>query len=198
MVLHLMVWESKSLPSLLCKLFLFSDSFSYIPNNIMKQLLYITSLSFLLLILTACIGSKTLVLEPLTSDSNTRSITIKAFADTERDHPQRSKRFTTILEEQIYFGTRFSKGSDITLEYRFLELDPGSRYGKWVGCGLLNLGEGRLKVEVVFIDNRSHKIIGKIHTEENMKAGVYGGSFEDVLKHAAIDIAKYAKLSMRN
>ena len=134
----------------------------------------------------------------MTSCSNTSSINIKAFSDTERDHPQRSKRFTTMLEQQIYLRAKFSKGSDITLEYRFLELDPGSRYGRWFGSSLLNLGEGRLKVEVVFIDNRSHKIIGKIHTEENMKAGVYGGSFEDVLKHAAIDIAKYAKLSMRN
>lgn len=155
------------------------------------NLLCILAISF---ILVGCGATKTMVLEPIERQNTVKKLCIVKSDSTTTVNPEVEKYFAEALHTKIFKEYGFQEGNDIAIKYRFIQLNEGSRFGRWMFGGIGNCGEGSTTVEVKFIDNAQNaKEIGKIHTEGKIGSGFFGGDMDNAIKGAAEEIADYVK-----
>lgn len=156
----------------------------------MKNCLNFGLITLCLIALSGCGAGKVLVLEPVNPCQSVRTIHVQPTADTIKLDPTMAKKFEKILTAKMYAKDKFSPGNEITLKYRFLQLNEGNRFSRWFLGGIGNAGEGTLTVEACYFD-KSGKQIGKIQAEGKIGSGMFGGSFENAFEKAADEIVKY-------
>lgn len=100
------------------------------------------------------------------------------------------ERFEKKLKDKLYKNSMFSAGDDLTIRYRFIQLDEGNKLARWFMGGLGNAGEGSVTVESKFFDSAG-KEIGKIHTEGKIGSGFLGGSFDNAIDQSSERLAEY-------
>lgn len=161
----------------------------------MKNYLNFGLISLFLIALTGCGAGKVLVLEPVNSPCPIRSIHLQPTADTIKLEPTMAKKFEKILASKMYAKNKFTSGDEITLKYRFLQLNEGNRFSRWFLGGIGNAGEGTLTVEATYFD-KSGKQIGKVQAEGKIGSGMFGGSFENAFEKAADEIVQYTYASL--
>ena len=83
----------------------------------------------------------------------------------------------------------FSSGDELTVRYRFVGHDEGSRVGRWLTAGLA--GGSKTYIEAEFID-RSGVTVGRVRSEGAVGMGVFGGSAKSGIDGAVKKIAQYA------
>jgi len=104
--------------------------------------------------------------------------------------------FTEKLNELLYQKGGLKKGTDVTLTFRFVQFNPGSRLGRWFTGGIGNTGEGSLTIEVVYTDGTG-KSLGKIMSEGKIGSGFLGGSSDNAIEKAAAEVASYTLTHFR-
>ena len=149
-------------------------------------------------ILSGCGATKTMVLEPIETQDTVKKLRIEKDKSTTIVEPEVEKCFEENLHEQLFKDAGFQEGNDITLKYRFLQMNEGSRFKRWMTGGIGNCGEGSSTVEVRFIDNtKNAKEIGKIHAQGTIGSGIFGGSMDSSVKSVAEEVATYAKTNFK-
>jgi hypothetical protein len=104
--------------------------------------------------------------------------------------------FTNKLSQYLYEEDGFRKGPDLTISYRFVQYDPGSRFSRWFFGGLGNAGEGSLTVEAKYLDP-TDKELATINVEGRIGSGVFGGALSNAVDKAAEKLAEYTKANFR-
>ncbi len=164
----------------------------------MKKLLIKSYLIAIGLALTGCGATKTMVLEPLERQQTVKKLNVKRDKNTAIVDAAVEKSFEEHLKWQLFTKAGFQEGNDITLQYRFLQMNEGSRFKRWMTGGLGNCGEGSTTIEVKFIDNTQNgKELGKIHTEGRIGSGLFGGSLDSAVEGVAEEIVEYAKAHLQ-
>ena len=82
-------------------------------------------------------------------------------------------------------------GDDLTIEYRVLFDDAGSRLHRLFWLGLV--GEGKLEVEVVFKDAAGNPL-ARVRAEGTIQGGLLGGAYDRAVDEAASRVADYTLL----
>ena len=157
----------------------------------MKNILLIL---FCSLSLVGCGAGRLTVLDPLECDEVALKIKIQRTKDTVKTNPERVEEFESLLRKELR-NKGAIEGSDITLSYRFVQVNEGNRFGRWLTGGIGNLGEGSLTIEVKYI-NRQGREIGRIMSEGKIGSGLWGGGFSNALEKAAEEIAQYTAKSL--
>lgn len=150
----------------------------------------IAIISVATLILQACGSGRTLVLDPVKNPHQSGGIHICS-TQSSTEVPEEIKiTFDTLLREKLYKEEGVKEGSETTLNYRFVQMNEGSRFKRWFLGGIGNSGEGTLTTEVTYLD-KNNTVIGKIHTEGKIGSGMFGGGFSNAIETAVDQIVQY-------
>ena len=102
---------------------------------------------------------------------------------------KRRANFLDRFRRAMYEKGAFKPGEEMTIEYRFLVYDEGSRVKRHViGFGA---GEAEILVQAVFKDTTGQPL-GRVETTGRVTSGIVGGDFKDAFNRAAEKIAAYA------
>jgi hypothetical protein len=105
-----------------------------------------------------------------------------------------------VFEEKLgtflYGDGGFQKGSDLKIEYRFIQFNPGSRFARYMLGGIGNTGEGSITVEAKYFDNTGKEVCS-VHCEGKIGSGVFGGDFDNAIEKAAKEITDYTKQTFK-
>ena len=150
----------------------------------------IAIISVATLILQACGSGRTLVLDPVKNPHQSGGIRICS-TQSSTEVPEEIKiTFDTLLREKLYKEEGVKEGSETTLNYRFVQMNEGSRFKRWFLGGSGHSGEGTLTTEVTYLD-KNNTVIGKIHTEGKIGSGMFGGGFSNAIETAVDQIVQY-------
>ncbi len=157
----------------------------------MKKYLLIP-LMIIIGLLQGCGSGRTTVLDPVKLNKAASGITIVAASEhTANIKNDDLKFFEKQLATHLYKEFKMTKGNDITMKYRFIQFNPGSRFKRYMLAGFGNSGEASTIVEFTFL-NKSGVKIGLIHAEGRIGSGIFGGSIDEVFDTAAQEGAAYA------
>jgi hypothetical protein len=98
-------------------------------------------------------------------------------------------KFVEYLNDYLFKEGPFQKGSDLLIQYRFIQYRPGSQFTRWM-IGFLG-GRGSITIEAKFMD-RNRTPLATIQAYGEISAGFFGGSFNYAVDNAAEEVAKYA------
>jgi hypothetical protein len=147
----------------------------------------------IVLLAAACAGATTKVMAPPDAAVRSRAIMIMHGENTVEVPVEHVVYFQRRLERALYKKGGFERGAGLILEYRFVQLDPGSRFARFVPGPS---GKGTLTVEVRFYDDVATEL-ARIETGGEILGGLFGGSFKDALDKAAQEAADYAVANFR-
>ena len=102
--------------------------------------------------------------------------------------------FQTKLGEELYQEGAFVNGDEMTMRYRFIQLDNGSRAERYLLGPIA--GKGTMTIEIIYLDSEGTEV-AKIHTGGEVSGGFFGGSFKSALDKAAQEAAEYAISNFR-
>ena len=145
---------------------------------------------FALLLVQACASGTTTVLAPAERDAKFSSASIVSGDDTVDVEEEFADYYEEKLREYLYAEDGFSEGEDLTVQFRFIQLDKGSRAARYfIGLGA---GKGALTIETVFLDADGVEV-AKIQSGGEIAGGFAGGGFREAIAKAAEKTADYAK-----
>jgi len=148
----------------------------------------------LLIALAGCASATTTVLEPSSSAVKAETMTINHGDDTVAVDAEYGSYFRTKLGEELYAEGGFADGAEMTLQYRFIQLDQGSRAARYMLGPIA--GKGTMTIEILYLDAEGAQV-AKIHTGGEVSGGFFGGSFKSALDKAAKEAAEYAIANFR-
>ena len=106
--------------------------------------------------------------------------------DDNRDYTARK------LNEAIFGGAKpiFVEGSGLTLRWRYVGFNEGSRFGRYMTAGIA--GASKVVLEVEFVD-QSGEVVSTVRGEGSVSGGIGGGSNKSGIDKAVQKIAEYAE-----
>jgi hypothetical protein len=143
--------------------------------------------------ISACASGATTVLTPPPAlmQATYNTLKIESGTDTVSIPADARAHFEKRLNEYLLTATpptKFKSGNDLTLRYRFIQFDEGSRALRYiVGFGA---GRGKMTAEVTFVDGQG-KEVARINVEGEISAGFFGGDFDMAISQAARQVADY-------
>ncbi|HSB05386.1 MAG TPA: DUF4410 domain-containing protein [Thermodesulfobacteriota bacterium] len=161
-----------------------------------KELGCLFCVCVLIIALTGCGAGKTMVLKPSEDRLHVSSVEISEKDSTVNAPIEAKSSFQEMLTKFLYESGGFQKGSDLKIQYRFVQYSPGSQLTRWFWGGLGNMGEGALTIEAKYFDSNG-KEIATIQSEGKIGSGVFGGSFNFAIEKCAKEIAEYTKQNFK-
>jgi hypothetical protein len=144
----------------------------------------------LIVLLNGCGSGKVVVNDAIETQHGIKTVTIVCGKHVSPIPKEFKEAFEKNLKEKLYDEFGYKHGDDLTVVYRFLQCDEGSRFSRWFLGGLGNSGESSLTIEAKFID-KSGKELGKINAEGKIGSGFLGGSFDNAIEQASDHLAEY-------
>ena len=142
-------------------------------------------------ILSACGTGRVMVLEPVKINKSITGVTIERDQSTVDVPTEITDKFETHLRAKLD-EAGFKDNKDLTLHYRFIQVNEGSRFGRWFLGGIGNVGEGTLTTEIKYLDiNRQE--VGKVQAEGKIGSGAFGGGFDNAIESAIEEVVGYTK-----
>jgi Domain of unknown function (DUF4410) len=140
-------------------------------------------------LVAACAQSSLMVSQPPARKAALQSVQIVAGDSTVPVDPQVARLFETELRKDLYEGAKkFAQGDELTLSYRFIQLDQGSKAARfWLGFGA---GKGSLTIEITYKSKEGAEL-GRINVGGEIIGGVTGGEFDSAVTKAAEEAANY-------
>lgn len=141
--------------------------------------------------IAGCASGSLMVSEPPTQKMTFSAAHVVSGDSTVTVDPQASQAFETHLRNYLYAGkgAKFSEGDQLTISYRFVQLNKGNQATRYfIGFGA---GKGTLTIEVTF-KSRDGRQLGKINVGGEISGGFFGGDFESAIDKAAQQAASYA------
>jgi hypothetical protein len=90
-----------------------------------------------------------------------------------------------VLEDEV-----FSRGNELTLSYRIVQYEPGSRAARYFSVG--QAGEGSITIDATFTDDQG-AVLAKVQATGEIRSGTFGGGSNNSIENAADVIGKYAR-----
>ena len=148
-----------------------------------------------------CTAGRTMVMDVPTERIKAVSVNIVADQDTVSVPAEVTNMFRDKLERALFVGEEgssppFTKGTDLSIHYRFIQFTAGSQFKRWLAGGIGGYGEGVMTVEAIFIDP-SGKEISKIQSEGKIGAGIFGGTIDGAVEKSVEEVARYTKQNFR-
>ncbi len=160
----------------------------------MKKLLYFLPL---MIILQGCAGKgTTMVLNAPTERQMARNYHLVDSGSTVGVESSAKRLFETEVNQGLR-QANMQAGQDLEISYRFIQFDEGSRFMRYMAGGLGNAGEGEMTIEVTF-KNRDKQEIGKINVGGKIASGAFGGSFDNAIEQAALQVVRYVNSNFRS
>jgi ribosome-associated translation inhibitor RaiA len=98
--------------------------------------------------------------------------------------------FSEKLKQKLYEEEGYLEGKDITIEYRFVQVNKGNRFIRWlIGFGT---GKGAIRIEAKF-KNTAGDVTSNIQAEGTISGGILGGEFYSAIDKAVSEMIKYIK-----
>ena len=100
------------------------------------------------------------------------------------------------LEEALFAGDApvFAKGDGLTIRYRYVGFNEGSRVGRYLTGGLS--GGSKVVLEVDFVDPNG-AVLSTVRGEGTVSGGMFGGSNKSGIDKAVKRVAEYAAMHFR-
>jgi hypothetical protein len=143
--------------------------------------------------ISACASGATTVLAPpsAATQATFNTLKIESGTDTVSIPVDARAHFEKRLNEYLLTATpptKFAPGNDLTLRYRFIQFEEGSRALRYlIGFGA---GKGKMTAEITFLDAQG-KEVAKINVEGEISMGFLGGDFDMAISQAAREVADY-------
>ncbi|USA40245.1 hypothetical protein NCF86_03565 [Pelagerythrobacter marinus] len=149
------------------------------------------------LLLSACANSALTVETP--DRSNYRSATAQVERDREMVVPVDAENLTYTqkkLEEELFGGDTplFEQGDGLTVRYRYVGFNEGSRVGRYLTAGLT--GGSKVVLEVDFV-GPDGTVLSTVRGEGSVSGGMFGGSNKSGIDKAVKRVAEYAAMHYR-
>jgi hypothetical protein len=100
--------------------------------------------------------------------------------------------FEKKLKKSLYCDGRIQCGPGVSLEYRFIQFNPGNRFSRYMLGGIGNTGEASLQIEVTYVGSDGSEF-GKVQTEGKINSGLFGGSSDNAVERAAEEVGNYTR-----
>jgi hypothetical protein len=152
------------------------------------------TIALAMLTASACATATTTVREPAARDFKSETVAIEHGSDTVSVEEEYGTYFRNKLAQELYADGGFAEGEGMVLQYRFIQLDQGSRAARYMFGPIA--GKGTMKIEIVFLDAERTEI-ATIETGGEVSGGFFGGSFKSALDKAAQETADYAIAKFR-
>lgn len=160
----------------------------------MKKILFACALA---LGLSACANSSILVERPNASSYRTDSATV-VYDKSNVSVDEANIEYTRKKMEDAFFGGDkpiFVQGDGITVKYRYLSFDEGSRAARYLLGPIA--GGSKIVLEVEFFD-KSGTSLALVRGEGTVAGGFFGGSNKTGIDKAVDEIADYAQTEFHN
>jgi hypothetical protein len=149
----------------------------------------------------SCTAGRTMVMNAPTEQIKAVSINIVEEQATVSVPPEVRNMFRDKLEGILFVREEgssppFTKGTDLSIHYRFIQFTAGSQFKRWLAGGIGGYGEGVMTVEARFITSTG-KEINKIQSEGKIGAGIFGGAIDGAVEKCVEEVAQYAKQNFR-
>lgn len=153
--------------------------------------------AFAALTLSACANSALTVESP--NRSNYRTDTARVERDPEMivDVDAENMAYTQQeLEKALFSGEAplFKQGDGLTVRYRYVGFDEGSRLGRYLTAGIT--GGSKVTLEVDFI-GPDGAVLSTVRGEGSVNGGAFGGSNKSGIDKAVKKVAEYAATQYR-
>ncbi len=143
-----------------------------------------------MLAVVGCASATTKVLAPAASASKSASMKIEHGEDTVKVEEEYQAFFRERLAENLFGEGGFTEADGMTLRYRFIQVNDGSRFQRYMLGPIA--GKGTMAIEIVYLDSAGAEI-SRVETGGEISGGVFGGSFKSALKKAAKETSEYAR-----
>lgn len=149
------------------------------------------------LALSACASSALTVEQPAVAGFRAESVKVERdpqmFVAVDAENLAYTQRK---LEEAFFEGKSplFDRGSGMTVRYRYVGFNEGSRVGRYLTAGLAGGSKVVLETDFVAPDGR---VLGTVRGEAEVRAGLAGGSNKTGIDKAVKRVAEYAAVNFR-
>jgi hypothetical protein len=111
--------------------------------------------------------------------------------------PEVKKKFENTLSYLLFRNSTFVREpGGLTIRYRFTRFDPGSQFTRWARHHVGSGGEGKLTVEVDYLDPGAAQL-ASILVEAQIAGGLTGGHADEAIGKAADEVAAYTRKYFR-
>lgn len=147
--------------------------------------------------LSACATGSTTEAHPPARRESFSAITFVDADPSGGASPEVKKKFENTLSYLLFRNSTFVKEpGGLTIRYRFTRYDPGSQFTRWARHHIGSGGEGKLTVEVDFLDPGAAQLAG-IVVESQIAGGITGGHADEAIGKAADEVAAYTRQYFR-
>lgn len=145
-------------------------------------------------VLTSCGAGRTIVADPVVIPCHvsTNSVSIVRDRDCVNVCEDVKCTFEKQLSKKLFSDGVLQNGPGVTLKYRFIQYNEGSRFSRYMWGGIGNAGEASVMIEVSYLDPQNN-VLGKIQTEGRIGSGLFGGSSDNAIEKAADEVANYTR-----
>lgn len=100
------------------------------------------------------------------------------------------------LEDALVSGQSpvFAPGQQLTIRWRYVGFDEGSRIGRWLAPGVA--GGSKIVLEADFMD-QAGQVLSTVRSQAEVGAGLIGGTGKSGIDKAVEEIADYAAANFR-
>jgi hypothetical protein len=157
----------------------------------MKQI-KIAAAIFVAIPLAGCASSHLIVERPASGVLHADTVTL-TYEETSTGVSPSSVAYLQHKMDEAFFGGRttyFHHGDGLTVRYRFVGYDRGSRLGRYA-LGTFGVGEAQMVLEATFTD-ASGTVLAVVRGQSAVRAGFFGGSANTAIDKAVNEIRDYA------
>jgi hypothetical protein len=148
--------------------------------------------------LGACGAGHLTVEQPNTSSVRAQSVRLQ-YGNSTAEVPEDAAAYVQRKMAEAFHGgdnPAFREGNDLTVRYRFMGFDRGSRAGRWL-AGPLGMGQAQMVLEAEFVDPAG-TVLARVRAEGELSGGFFGGSSNSAIDKAVNEIARYARANFAN
>ncbi|HEY7555219.1 MAG TPA: hypothetical protein VIH18_10470 [Candidatus Binatia bacterium] len=148
------------------------------------------------LMLAGCGVGRAMVIKPPDEQLRVVFVQVKEGNSPVAVPPEVKADFMNKLNHYLHGEDGFQRGPELTINYRFIQYEPGSQFTRWFWGGIGNAGEASLTVEAKYF-NPANKEVATINAEGRIGSGFFGGALSEAVDKAAEKIAEYTKTNFR-
>jgi hypothetical protein len=148
------------------------------------------------LLLSACAGSLLTVEQPYTGSQRYEAAQLE-YDDSSVPVDQNNIDYTTrAMDAALFDGETpiFRRGDGITVRYRYVGFNEGSRVGRYLTAGIG--GSSKVLLEADFVGPNG-TLLARVRGEGSVSGGLFGGSNKTGIDKAVEEIADYAARTFR-
>ncbi|MGB3796834.1 MAG: hypothetical protein WA957_11085 [Alteraurantiacibacter sp.] len=148
------------------------------------------------LMLSACANSALTVEQPYRGAQKFSTAMVQYDASTVGVDDENIAYTTKKMEQALFGGDTpvFSQGSGLTVRYRYVGFDEGSRFGRYLSGGLA--GGSKVVLETEFV-SPTGEVLATVRGEGTVGGGLAGGSNKTGIDKAVEKVADYAAANFK-